>query len=47
MADLLEGLPTPYWQLCQDQAMQLPTKTRYFKDWAQHLTDYAQKYCKN
>jgi amino acid adenylation domain-containing protein/non-ribosomal peptide synthase protein (TIGR01720 family) len=39
---LLEDLQTAYQQLYQGQAMQLPAKTTSFKDWAQHLIEYAQ-----
>jgi amino acid adenylation domain-containing protein/non-ribosomal peptide synthase protein (TIGR01720 family) len=39
---LLEDLQTAYQQLCQGQAIQLPAKTTSFKNWAQHLVEYAQ-----
>jgi non-ribosomal peptide synthase protein (TIGR01720 family) len=39
---LLEDLQTAYQQLSQSKAIQLPAKTTSFKDWAQHLIEYAQ-----
>ena len=39
---LLEDLQTAYQQLSQGQKIKLPPKTTSFKDWAQHLIEYAQ-----
>nr|WP_272819430.1 non-ribosomal peptide synthetase [Scytonema hofmannii] len=39
---LLEDLVAGYSQLCQGKVIQLPAKTTSFKDWAQHLREYAQ-----
>ena len=39
---LLEDLQTAYQQLSQGQKIKLPSKTTSFKDWAQHLIEYAQ-----
>jgi amino acid adenylation domain-containing protein/non-ribosomal peptide synthase protein (TIGR01720 family) len=39
---LLEDLQTAYQQLTQGQKIKLPPKTTSFKDWAQHLIEYAQ-----
>ncbi|WP_419183617.1 non-ribosomal peptide synthase/polyketide synthase [Scytonema hofmannii] len=41
---LLEDLVTGYRQLCEGKAIQLPAKTTSFKDWAQHLREYAQSH---
>ncbi|MFL9458777.1 amino acid adenylation domain-containing protein [Tolypothrix bouteillei VB521301_2] len=38
---LLEDLQTGYAQLSQGKAIQLPSKTTAFKDWAQRLREYA------
>jgi non-ribosomal peptide synthase protein (TIGR01720 family) len=39
---LLEDLGTAYQQLCQDKAIELPSKTTSFKHWAERLVEYAQ-----
>jgi amino acid adenylation domain-containing protein/FkbH-like protein/non-ribosomal peptide synthase protein (TIGR01720 family) len=39
---LLEDLQTAYQQLIQGQKIKLPPKTTSFKDWSQHLIEYAQ-----
>jgi len=38
---LLEGIETAYRQIGTQQAVQLPSKSSSFKDWAQRLTQYA------
>jgi non-ribosomal peptide synthase protein (TIGR01720 family) len=39
---LLSDLDTAYQQLAQGEAIQLPPKTSSFKQWAEHLAEYAQ-----
>jgi amino acid adenylation domain-containing protein/non-ribosomal peptide synthase protein (TIGR01720 family) len=39
---LLEDVTTAYQQLCRDEVIALPPKTTSFKQWARHLTEYAQ-----
>ncbi|WP_353931425.1 amino acid adenylation domain-containing protein [Okeanomitos corallinicola TIOX110] len=39
---LLEDLETGYQQLSQNQKIKLPAKTTSFKNWSQHLREYAQ-----
>jgi amino acid adenylation domain-containing protein/non-ribosomal peptide synthase protein (TIGR01720 family) len=39
---LLEDLQTAYKQSCQHETIRLPEKTTSFKQWARHLTEYAQ-----
>lgn len=39
---LLEDFQTVYHQFSQSQAIQLPPKTTSFKNWSEHLTEFAQ-----